>query len=121
MPPPPPASSSIRRGLAASACLLALGACLLALGACARSIGQPFDVDAADRLRPGLSTYQDAVTQFGKATRIRGQGGRTVAHWHYLKDTPGGTEYDSLKILFDENGRMVRVVERLDSDDEDER
>jgi len=114
VPPPPPASSSIRRGLAAFACLLALGAC-------ARSIGQPFDVDAVNRLKPGHSTYQDAVTQFGKATRIRGQGGRTVAHWHYLKDTPGGTEYDSLKILFDENGRMVRVVERLDSDDEDER
>ena len=36
-------------------------------------------------------------------------------------DTADGTEYDSLRILFGENGRMVRIVECLDSDDEDER
>lgn len=51
----------------------------------------------------------------------KGQGNRTVAYWHYRKDTAGGTEYDSLKILFDENGRMAGIAERLDSDDEDER
>lgn len=44
-----------------------------------------------------------------------------MAHWHYMKDTAGETEYDSLNILFDENGRMVGIAERLDSDDEDER
>jgi hypothetical protein len=118
MPTNPSFTGPIRRGLTALTCALA---CALALGACARSIGQPLDVDAAERLRPGHSTYQDAVAKFGKATRVKGQGNHIVAHWHYLKDTAGGTEYDSLKILFDENGRMVRIVERLDSDDEDER
>lgn len=114
MPLSPFLSPRSRRSFAAIACLLALGAC-------GREIGQPLEVDAVDRLRPGQSTYQDAVAQFGEATRVKGQGGRIVAHWHYLKDTAGGTEYDSLKILFDEDGRMVRIVERLDSDDEDER
>lgn len=95
-------------------------ACMIALGACAREIGQPFDVDAVDKLRPGHSTYQDAVRQFGKATRVRGHGSETIAHWHYLKDTAEGTEYDSLKIVFDQDGRMVRIVERLDSGEEDD-
>lgn len=114
MPLSPFLSLRSRRSLAAIACLLVLGAC-------AREIGQPLEVDAVDRLKLGQSTYQDAVAQFGKATRVKGQGNRIVAHWHYLKDTDGGTEYDSLKILFDEDGRMVRIVERLDSDDEEER
>ena len=50
---------------------LAAVACVLALGACAREIGKPIDVDAVDRLRPGHSTYEDAIKQFGKATRIK--------------------------------------------------
>ncbi len=96
-------------------------ACVLALGACAREIGKPIDVDAVDMMRPGHSTYTDAVKQFGKPVRVRGHGSDTIAHWHYLKDAPDGTEYDSLKIIFDQDGRMVRVVERLDSgEDEDE-
>jgi hypothetical protein len=97
----------------------ALLACLLMLPACGREIGRPIDVDAADWLARGQSTYQDAVTRFGSAQRVKGQGDRIVAHWHYLKDTAGATKYDSLKILFDAKGRMVRVVERLDSDDEE--
>lgn len=99
---------------------VAVLACILALGACARSIGQPITADAVERLTPGKTTYANAVQQFGKATRIKGQGSRIVAHWHYLKDTPDGTEYDSLRIMFDENGRMVRIVEWLDSGEEEE-
>ncbi len=94
--------------------------CALALGACARSIGQPITPDAVGGLTPGKTTYADAVRQFGKASRVKGQGSRIVAHWRYLKDTPDGTNYDSLKIMFDENGRMVRVVEWLDSGEEED-
>jgi len=36
------------------------------------------------------------------------------------QDTPDGTEHDSLRIVFDREGRMVRVVEWLDSGDEEE-
>lgn len=99
--------------------MAALG-CLMALGACAREIGQPIDAAAVDGLTPGRSTYADVVRQFGRAVRVRGHGSGTVAHWHYLKDTPGGTEYDSLRIVFDKDGRMVRVVEWLDSGNEEE-
>lgn len=95
-------------------------ACVVALGACAREIGQPIDAEAVGRLTPGQSTYADVVSQFGKAVRVRGHGSGTVAHWQYLKDTPDGTEYDSLRIVFDKDGRMVRVVEWLDSGDEEE-
>jgi len=92
--------------------------CLVALGACAREIGQPLDAAAVETLTPGRSTYADVVREFGKA--VRGHGSGTVAHWQYLKDTPEGTEYDSPRIMFDKNGRMVRVVEWLDSGDEEE-
>lgn len=99
--------------------LLAAFGCLIALGACAREIGQPIDADAVGKLTPGRSTYADVVRQFGQAVRVRGHGSGTVAHWQYLKDTPDGTEYDSLRIVFDKDGRMIRVVEWLDSGDEE--
>jgi len=99
---------------------LAALVCVLALGACAREIGQPIDAGAVEKLTPGQSTYADVVRQFGKAARVRGHGSGTVAHWHYLKDTPNGTEYDNLRIVFDRDGRMIRVVEWLDSGDEEE-
>lgn len=94
--------------------------CALALGACARSIGQPITAESVEQLTPGKTTYADAVRQFGKASRVKGQGSRIVAHWRYLKDTPDGTNYDSLRIMFDENGRMVRIVEWLDSGEEED-
>jgi hypothetical protein len=90
-------------------------ACALTVGACGRSIGQPFEVAAADTLTPGKSTYEDAVARFGTASHFKGYGQGKVAHWHYLKDRPGGGEYSSVTIMFDRDGRMVGVVERLDS------
>jgi len=89
--------------------------CILALSACGRSIGQPFDIAAADTLKPGESTYEDAVAQLGTASHFKGYGSGRVAHWHYLKDQPGGVAYTSVTIMFGRDGRMRGVVERLDS------
>jgi hypothetical protein len=110
---------SMNRLVSVRLAMAAVG-CLVALGACAREIGQPLDAAAVETLTPGRSTYADVVREFGKAVHVRGHGSGTVAHWQYLKDTPEGTEYDSLRIMFDKNGRMVRVVEWLDSGDEEE-
>lgn len=94
---------------------IAVVACVLALAACGRSIGEPFDVTAATVLTPGKSTYEDAVKQFGIASHVKGYGQGTVAHWHYLKNTPEGTEYASVTIMFGRDSRMVRIIERVDS------
>lgn len=98
-----------------ASCRIAILACVLVLAACGRTIGQPFDVAAADALTPGESTYEDAVVQFGKASHFEGYGHSVIAHWHYLKDQPGATDYASVTIMFGRDGRMVRIVERLDS------
>lgn len=90
-----------------------------ALGGCARSIGQPIRADAVQKLTQGKTTYADVVRQFGKPIRVRGHGNGTVAQWQYLKDRSDGTNYDSLRIVFDKDGRMVRVVEWLDSGEEE--
>ncbi len=63
-------------------------ACALTVGACGRSIGQPFEVAAADTLTPGKSTYEDAVARFGTASHFKGYGQGKVAHWHYLRIGP---------------------------------
>jgi len=91
-------------------------ACVLVLAACGRTIGQPFDVAATDALTPGESTYEDAVVQLGKANHFKGYGHSVIAHWHYLKDQPGGTDYASVTIMFGRDGRMIRIVDRLESD-----
>ena len=87
----------------------------LALVACGRSIGAPFDMAAANTLTPGVSTLDDAVAKLGTTTHRVGSARGTVAHWHYLRDRSGGaTESASVTIMFDRNGRMVDILQRLE-------
>ena len=99
-----------------ASCWIAVLACVLMLAACGRTIGQPFDVAATDALTPGESTYEDAVVQLGKASHFKGYSHSMIAHWHYLKDQPGGTDYASVTIMFGRDGRMIRIVDRRESD-----
>ncbi len=89
--------------------------CTLALTACGRSIGTPFNLAAADTLTPGVSTLDEAVAKLGPATHRVGSARGAVVHWHYLKDRPGRiTESATVTIMFDRDGHMVEILQRLE-------
>jgi hypothetical protein len=84
--------------------------------ACTSEHGRDFDLSKADSFRPGVTTFEEAVTQLGKPSFIRRyRDGRTGAAWQYVKGTTffgGGTK--GVGIIFDANGVMERVTSRTE-------
>ncbi len=91
------------------------------LASCVTTVGHEFDAQAIDRLTPGHTTEDEAVAILGgKATTHMtwGDDGSYLAVWtvirsrHYSTDS----EMESVSIVFDHNGTMVRVLTTLSHD-----
>ena len=101
-----------KRWFSFSACFrvpasLLLLSCLMACGA-----GTNFSQAEVDKLQPGITTYDQAVTHLGKPYAIKTDvKGRKVATWSYA--SPAGAR--AVAIVFDSNGVMERVAGRTDS------
>ena len=93
-----------------------LGALTLALlisGCAYDQRGPRFDPGAVAQLQPAVSTERGAVGKLGLplADVYNYAGGSKLLHWHYVRGTPIGTSSEaSAAILFDSDGKMVRVV-----------
>jgi hypothetical protein len=93
-----------------------LGALVLALltsGCAYDHRGHRFDPGAVAQLQPGVSTEREAIDKLGPplADVFNYAGGSKLLHWHYVYGTPIGTSSEALTgILFDSDGKMVRVV-----------
>jgi hypothetical protein len=81
----------------------------LSLTACTRSVGHAFDIRAADRLKPGISTLEDAVSALGPYSG----GGRAgapvkVYDWsYYYRDAVTGKWHIQVVYLgFGPDGRL---------------
>jgi hypothetical protein len=62
----------------------ALGECLaiVVLSACSTAIGQPFDPNLVNQLRPGVSTRADATRLFGTPDFVKtNSAGETDVEW----------------------------------------
>ncbi|WP_176080768.1 outer membrane protein assembly factor BamE [Paraburkholderia tropica] len=84
----------------------------LALTAC-MTVGNKFDPSAVDSMRPGVTTIQDAETALGKpqSTTAAANGG-TLVQWMYTQGTMVGGSSAHVAVLFDKDGKMVRVTHR---------
>lgn len=73
------------------------------------SIGQDFDMADVDRLQPGVSTLEQAKEKFGKPQSVGNYGDdRTTVTWIRAQ----GRYSKAVAILFDRDGKMIRVVSR---------
>ncbi|CAR53402.1 hypothetical protein [Burkholderia cenocepacia] len=84
----------------------------LAVSAC-MTIGHKFDPDALDSMRPGVTTIQDAETALGKpASSSAVANGGTLLQWMYSQGSVIGASGAHVAVLFDKDGKMVRVMHR---------
>ena len=75
--------------------------------------GAQFDPNLADRLQPGVSTVQDAAQLLGRpSAESRLANGEALMQWQYVTGTMVGGRGSHLAVLFDSNGRMIRIVHK---------
>lgn len=74
--------------------------------------GTNFSQTEVERLKPGATTYDQAVANLGKPYAIKtDEKGRKVATWAYA--SPIGAR--AVTIVFDGSGVMERIASRTDS------
>lgn len=82
----------------------------LTLVACA-SAGKKFNMADVDAMIPGQTTIADAKTTLGPpSTEAVGANGNTQLGWGYSSASPLGAEVKTVVILFDSQGKMIRVA-----------
>ena len=82
------------------------------LAACA-SAGHPFDMARLGQLRPGVTTIEESKALLGEPVSVSSnQGnGHTLLTWAYSHAGPVGGGVESAAVAFDEQGRMLKVVQ----------
>ena len=86
----------------------------LAMTACA-SRGTKFEIADVEQFQPGVTTYDEAVAKLGKpkAVNIAKDGSKSVT-WIYAMATIGHVESRGTRILFDKDGKMIRVASKVE-------
>lgn len=82
----------------------------LTLSACVH-IGNKFDMAQAHALKPGISTSKDAIATLGKPTSTSASvNNGTLLQWMYTSSTVLGAHSSHVAILFDADGKMVKIT-----------
>lgn len=89
---------------------------VLALIAGCASVGQDFDMTEVDRLQPGVTTLEQAKERLGKPHTITNSAdGRYGVTWIRSQAVIGSVSSKGVSILFDKDGKMIRIVTRTES------
>jgi hypothetical protein len=90
---------------------IVIAASALVIG-CA-SVGSDFSMKDVDAFKPGITTLQEAETKLGKPMSTGyGPDGKISAMWTRSTGSVFGSSARSVLILFDKDGKMIRVVSR---------
>lgn len=84
---------------------------VILLTACATS-GTKFEMSAVNTMQPGVTTYQEAVAKLGKphGVSIAADGAKNVV-WAWAQAGGfTGVQSRAVRILFDKDGKMIRVA-----------
>jgi hypothetical protein len=78
-----------------------------------RTLGNKFDPALVDRLTPGVSSSIDATQLLGKPTsETNNADGSQLLQWAYVQSSPIGAKSARVAVLFDKDGKMIRVAHR---------
>lgn len=89
-------------------------AAVVVMAGCA-SVGQDFSTADVDAMKPGITTYQEAVAKLGKPMRTTTQAdGQMAVGWSRASAVMGAVSSKGVVILFDKEGKMIRVVHRTE-------
>ncbi|WP_244116838.1 hypothetical protein [Burkholderia cepacia] len=85
---------------------------LAQLTAC-MTMGSKFDIRDADQFVPGVTTMQQAQEKLGTPTATNAMpNGGTLQQWMYSQASVIGGTSSNLAILFDKDGKMIRIQSR---------
>lgn len=89
-------------------------AAMLFMTACA-SRGTKFEMSDVEAFQPGVTTYEQVVEKLGKpkAQNFANDGSKT-ATWIWVQVVPGASQSRGTKIAFDKEGKMVRVMSKVE-------
>lgn len=74
------------------------------------NVGNRFDVDKIGELNPGKTTVVDATKLLGDpSSRSALPDGEVLLEWNYSTGSPMGGSAGHASIVFDRQGRMVRI------------
>jgi SmpA / OmlA family len=78
------------------------------------TIGNKFDISRVDQLQPGISTEADAKALFGEPTSVstNPNNHHELLQWSYSQGAIVGGNGAHLAISFDENGKMIAVIQK---------
>lgn len=80
---------------------------------CASS-GHRFEMADVNTFQPGVTTYNDAVAKLGQPhSESYNEDGTKAVIWAYSFASPVGAFARATKILFDKDGKLVRVMSRV--------
>ena len=88
-------------------------ASLITMTAGCTTVGRKFDPQRISELVPGVSTMSDSTELFGPPTSESTYAdGSRLLQWSYVQGTVFGGSGAHVAVLFDKDGRMVRVTHR---------
>ena len=77
------------------------------------SVGQDFDMAEVERLQPGVTSLEKKKEKLGKPQSITNAAdGRVGVVWVRSQAVMGSASSKGVAILFDKDGKMIRVVNR---------
>lgn len=94
---------------------LAIVAAIGMLAACSHTVGSQYDTAGASALQPGVTTLDEAKAKLGSPVSSTTVPQGTLVSWSYGKAQLGGAKFDQLSVLFDKDGRMIRVAHQYGS------
>jgi hypothetical protein len=76
-------------------------------------MGNKFDLASADTFQPGVTTLDEAKAKLGEPVAVStdANGSQRVS-WKYVSASPVGAQGARLDVVFDKDGKMVRVAHR---------
>lgn len=93
---------------------LIIVAAIFTLAACATR-GQKFEMSDVENFQPGVTTYEEVVEKLGKPrSQNFAQDGGKSATWVYARASLAGSESRGTRLLFDKDGKLVRVMSKVE-------
>jgi len=81
--------------------------CLLPIMACCATTGQQFDMNAADRIKIGISTNDDVVALLGKPSSVFKNGnGIVIMNYDFVRAASGAPEPQSFTFAIAPDGKV---------------
>lgn len=90
------------------AALLLIG--MLGLPGCV-TVGRPFDASYISQMKPGVTTKDEAIANLGQPSAFSNMpNGQQLLQWQYVHGSMFGASSTHAAILFDADGKMVRIT-----------